>query len=453
MYKFCIFGEYNKFCLIHKFQTSLQQPILTDEYGRPYKGRARIIKLMNGIKVDISNSHSMTKQICDQFIKQIHSLVPWHKNFAEIPKTIWRNIKCIVILMLRCCCDGQMTEQWNEFFHATSVPENEVSTVNQDTPTSLRSKYNLHTGQRYWHQSKQLMLTCTGDGYPASNTPRDVSTITAGIVKIHVYNHENLHQTLLIGSPFIISGLKHSNYKLINLYHRLVHQLGNNGGLSFYSTRAKCCICVDYYVYHNGDWPFLAELTLRVFGHNAKYPFIYWLHYNNGKFEAVSTSLERGYDVWFEAIKAGIKEKHMPWNLDFASINEGDNFFCLCTETIWKTWQDNIENFIHNIKNLHLLTRKTVHDRRTSYARTHKQCVLYKTPNILVQWIIDVLHFMLRHGINITCALTILCFCSFQFGVSETVQVLSHCCMFFILFMCIFCQTQEYFLYSLQYIF
>ena len=321
-----------------------------------------------------------------------------------------------------------MTREFNQYYHASSVPTNGRITVNNLTSLNIREKYNLRVGQVFWKSPKKLMITCTGDSYPAAHTPANIESITACIVKIHVYNNVNLHQTLLIGLPFIISGLKHQETCIINLYHNLVFQLGKQGGLSFYSTNAKCNICVDYFVYHNGDWPFFSGLILRSFGHMAQYPFIYWLHYYNGQFFAVSNILIDGNDEWFDAIKAGIKEEHMPWNLNVSNISNEDNFFCLCNEEHWIIWQNQIESFVENIRNVNQLSYKQINTRRKTFARSKSQCVLYKTPNILVQWIIDVMHFMLRHGINIITGLTILCFCTCNFSINEVIAVLSHCC-------------------------
>lgn len=411
-------------------QIQMVQPISRDEHNRPYRACARVIQLDNGLKIDVSNSQYMTRNICQTFINNIHSMVPWHKNFDLYPRTIWRNILCLIILFLRCCVDGILTENWNEYYHATSVPIGAKQLVTENTDPIFCSEYNLTIGQWYWLSPNPLMLVCTGDSYPIPKSPNDVKNGTCCIVKIHVWNHNKLQQTLLTGLPFLLSGLSHSNPAIRQLYHYLIYPLKKNGSLSFYSQRAQCNICVDYYVYHNGDWPWLASVTLGCLSHKSRYPFIYWLHHLNGDFIPVSNQMVLDIDPWFEAIKAGIKEEHMPWNLDLSKIDKTDDFYCLCTESHWLYWQNQMKQFIDKIKNWNQLTDKQKHTKRRNYAIKQSQCVLYDTRNVLIQYIFDVMHLMLRHGISLTCAMTILSHCSFEFSINESLTILKHCSMF-----------------------
>lgn len=227
----------------------------------------------------------MSKQICVDFLNTIHNLNPWRQNFRIYPETIWRDIKAQIIIYMRCVCDGEFTEIWNKFYHAISIPSDEIAIVDENTNVNLCNQYDLAIGDRYWIQPEPLMIDVSGDQYPVKHVPHRIKNqLSAVIVKVHCFDHENLHQTLMIVVPFIISGLSQYNPLIAELYHRLVSKLQMQGKFSFYSKRSNCKICVNYYVYHNGDWPWKSSITLRCMSHGSTFPYIYWIHFHDGKY-------------------------------------------------------------------------------------------------------------------------------------------------------------------------
>ena len=370
----------------------------------------------------------MNKKIITNFINIIHGLNGWCKNERVYPRTIWRKILPQIVLFMRCICDGYFTEKWNKYYHAISVPSDEICVIDENSDINLRNKYGLLIGDRYWIQTQSLMIEVTGDQYPVKQVPEEVhNNVSACLAKIHAFDHQNLHQTLMIIVPFIITGLSQYNPLVAELYHMLVSQLNMDGNFAFYSQRANCKICVYYYVYHNGDWPWKTSITLRCLGHGSLHPYIYWIYYENGNYRAVSS---RG-DQWLQAVEAGIKPEHMPWRLDETQIDPTSKFYTLVKKRHWDEWATQMEEYIDQWKRrVRKYTREKEHEARRKYANDIGTSLLYKTEIFILRYILDVLHVILRHAVSMQGALTIMCHCSLRLSISQTISILSHSCMF-----------------------
>ena len=373
----------------------------------------------------MSNTRGMNETACYNFLTALHNLNGWHKNDRVYPQTIWRNILKQVIIFLRCICDGEYTNKWNKYYHRTSVNENEVGTVTDDTDIEFCNEFNLSHGQKYWLQTKEIMLESTGDSFKFENTPEEVTSGTACLIKVHSLDSDHLHQTLLICVPFIYSGLSHYNHLIAELYHQLVSELGMRGAFSFHIASSDVMMCVRYYVNHNGDWKFKTTVILRCLGNNSKHPFISWIHYKGTSFRAVSSD----GDEWLKAVEAGIKPEHMPWRLDESAIDPKSDFYTLCKKSHWDEWADAMENYISKITSkIKNLTEEQLHKKRVNYAKKIGSSVLYKTQLCLLRYILDVMHLILRHAITTQGAITIVCHCALKLSLNQTVSVIAHSC-------------------------
>ena len=401
---------------------------MRDLLGRPYQTRATPMKLDIGVNVDMENSLQMDQEAEKEFLNMLHSLVPWTRDANIAPKTKWRSILLIIIFFLRTIVDGELSDTWNKHYHATSIPENEVRIVSNDTSVNIINEFNLSFGQRYWIQQRELMIVNTGDGHQCSNLPDDVSGITCGITKIHAFEHECLQQTLYIGIPFMISGLSEHDPRIARVYHMCSQEVGLNGSLSFRSVTRNCMICCRYFRYDNGDWPFLSQVILRCMGHSGTYPFIYWIHYIGTEYVPVS----KFHDSWFGAIKAGIKDEHMPWNLNLNDLTPSSNFYCLATAWHWNQWANELEEYMNTLEKLSNFKKKNhkqKHKKRLEYARKNAMNVLYKTPTALLRYILDVMHCILRHSITMISGLVIFCFCVARLSLNQVIAIVACTCM------------------------
>lgn len=404
----------------------MKQDVVRDALGRPKFGRCTRVKLKNGIKIGTSNTRNMNYVAWDGFLSMLHHLLPWHENMQLYPQTIWRNPKILMILFLRCYCDGVMTEVWNRYYHWTSIPQNEIQIVDENTPHWIATKYNLHKGAPYWHQPKQLVVVDSGDGFNIPVSPEDVLSGCAGIMKVHVLDHQNLIQTLYVGVPYFLSGLSHYNPIISKVYHMCGKYLQRDGGVSFFSSNAKCYMLTDYYRYDNGDWPWLSTVVHRCMSHSGSYPFIYWIKHVGKKFVGVRKNM----DKMFEAIKAGIKDEHLPWNLNLNDIKDNDIFYTLTTDTHWRIWMYQIEEYVKTIANYASLTLKQKHAKRRKWAIKRGQSALYAIPFPLLQYLFDVMHGILRHGCAIIVALNIFLWCVALLSIDKISVINSHTCMF-----------------------
>ena len=324
---------------------------------------------------------------------------------------------------MQCFADGEMTAVWNKYYHYTSIVENEKQQVTADTPVDTVVKFDLQLGDWFWISPPPLQFVLAGDGIDIPHKPDDAKG-AFDIVKIHVFTDENLQQSLIIGVPWLISGLSSYDRRIARVYQYASAKLGENGSLSFYSAKANCKICVNWYRYDAGDWPWSSIIVHRCFTHSGSFPFMYWIHHIGKAFVAV----EKNDLKIFNAVRAGISEEHMPWNLNVQNIQPQDNFYCLATEKHWQVWANNVENYMANLANLANLTDKQRHNRRRRYAKSTMSPVLYKTPCNLVQYILDVMHDILRHAANQMMILVILLWCYYDFSMAEVVACIAHCC-------------------------
>ena len=374
----------------------MQWQIGKDLYGRPYIMKATRAQLVNGVIMNTGNTEDMNNEVYHDFLNMIHGLVPWNYQPQRYPQTIWRSILLLVIVYLRCLADGELTEVWNADFHHSSVPINGWSVVDENTDANFVEYYNLRMGAKYWKSPVQLMLVLTGDGFGIPKSPEDIKNGSVGLVKVHAIKHDNIHQSLYVGVPFFISGLSHYNPIITEIYHMCSQQLGTRGGLSFKCNSNDVNICIDWFRYDNGDWPWLSTVVHRCYPYGADYSFIYWIRHIGKEWVAVKNTIPNVLD----AIKAGIKDEHMPWNLTLDNITDSDNFYCLTTNNHWQKWCDDIETYMTNLDNIDNLTRKQQHSKRKTFAHAQAQCALYSVPTPLIQWILDVMHLILRHSIN-----------------------------------------------------
>lgn len=423
----------------------MQQAIGKDLYGRPYLMRATAAKLSNNIVMETGNTTDMNNKVYKAFLQMLHGLVKWCRNDIKYPQSIWRSILLIVIVYLRCCSCGQLTQEWNENYHATSIVMDEVRVVDETTDENFVKYFNLKIGDKYWLQRNKLMLVLTGDGFKFPKTQNNIDNGSVGLAKIHALKHKNLMQSLYVAIPFLISGLSHYNPIIAKLYQHCSNELGQSGGLSFMADDVnKIKICVEWFRYDNGDWPWLSTVVHRCFSHGADYSFIYWIRHIGKSFVAVKNKIPNLLD----AIKAGIKDEHMPWNLNIDEIDDLDNFYCLTTEYHWRKWCDDIETFMATVKNIDNLTYKQKHTKRKNYAKLNAQCALYSIPIALLHYILDVMHCILRHSITMVKALTILLYCIYRFTIAQVIVVLSHICMVLFVFVSLgfcWCFVCDYF--------
>ena len=409
--------------------------IAKDLYGRPYLMAPKAAILENGIVMETGNTYDMNREVYEAFLNMLHALVPWIYVPLRFPKTIFRSIILIVIFYLRCCSEGKLSENWNEFYHVTSIVDNECKICDENTHENFVNRYNLQVGDKYWMSPAKLMLVICGDGYSKiPKSPNDVKNSCAALVKIHAINHDNLYQSLYSGVPFFISGLSHYNPKIAELYHDCSRELGVEGGLSFLCNSNRVKICTDWFRYDNGDWPWLSTVVHRCYSHGGDYPYIYWIRHIGKEWVSVKNNIADIYD----AICAGIKEQHMPWNLNVNEINDNDDFYCLTTDHHWRVWCTNVVNFVQNLKNKSAMTHKKMHKKRREFAQSEEQCALYSIPIPLLQYILDVMHAILRHAVNTVKAITIVISCVFRFSLDRCTVVLSHLCMFVLMMMFVF---------------
>lgn len=402
------------------------QRIGNDLYGRPCLLAPQAAVLENGIRMETGNTYLMNRAVYEAFLNMLHNLVKWNYQPRRFPHTIWRSIILVVIFYLRCLAEGKLSEVWNEFYHVTSIPDQGWSVCTNETNENFMKHYNLQIGDKYWVSQTQLMLVVCGDGYSKiPKSPNDINSGSAGLVKIHAINHDNLHQSLYSGLPFLISGLSHYNPKIAELYHLCSREMGVRGGLSFRCNSNNVKICVDWYRYDNGDWPWLSTVVHRCYSHSGDFPFIYWIRHIGKEWVSVQNDIQHIYD----AICAGIKDEHMPWNLNVNNIRDDDDFYCLTTDYHWRHWCNNIFNFIQNLPNKSRLSHKKLHKKRRDFAHDEAQCALYSIPIPLVQYVLDVMHAILRHAVNTIKSLTILISCVFKFNLERCTVVLSHICM------------------------
>ena len=409
----------------------MTQSIVKDAWGRPKFGKAKKIKLKNGVIIESGNTKHMNYAACNSFLSMVHQLLPWQQQMNKYPHTIWRNPKILMIIFLRCYCDGLMTKIWNRYYHWTSIRRNEIQIVDDSTPHWIVTKYNLSIGAKYWHQPKTLFVVDSGDGFKIPVSPEDIYTGCAGILKIHVLDHQNLLQTLYVGVPYFLSGLSHYNPIISNVYHMCSKYLGRKGGISFYTNKGKCFMLSDYYRYDNGDWPWLSTVVHRCMTHSGSYPFIYWIKHIGKKFVGVRKNVEK----IFEAVKAGIKDEHMPWNLNLNDINDNDIFYTLTTDTHWQIWMHQIEEYVKTIENYSSLTQKQKHVKRRKWAIKRGQSSLYAIPFSLMQYLFDLMHGILRHGCAMSTALNIFLWCVCSLSTEKISVINSHTCMFIYLLM------------------
>ena len=165
----------------------------------------------------------------------------------------------------------------------------------------------------------------------------------------------------------------------------------------------------------------------RTMSHTSKHPFWYWIHYIGKTYLNVRNEEHK----LFNAIKAGIKDEHMPWNLNLHDIDEYSNFYTLATDKHWKEWGDKMAKYVNVIPNFNNLTDKRKHSRRLAFAKREWQPVLYRTGLSLVQYVLDVMHFIIRYSVIRLGVLTIFCHCIALFTLTQTRQVLKHACMLF----------------------
>ena len=403
----------------------MSRKVIYDANGYPRFAKASPTKLVNGLKLNIGNTRAMSNNVYDNFLQTLHDMVPWQYDFEKFPLTIYRDIKKIVIFFLKCYCDGIMCEKWNEYYHSKSFDKEEYLTCNVGTSQSIIEEFHLKLGEKYVIQEKRLMLNINGDGFKIekSNAPSGLVCL----VKPHVFEHKNLQQTLQISIPWMISGESHYNPALAELYDQESTKLGKNGSVSFKSNKCNLKICVRWYRYDNGDWPWVSSMVHRSMSHTSKHPFMYWIHQIGEDFVCVRNEENK----LFKAIQEGINDEHLPWNLNEDNINEYSNFYTLATEKHWKVWSDNIEEHVSNISNYNSLSHKQKHSRRLRYAKKEWQPVLYRTGLPLVHYVLDVMHFIIRYAVIRLSVLTIFCHCIAQLSLKETNLVLKHACMLY----------------------
>ena len=373
--------------------------------------------------METGNSYYVNRKVCDKFLKWLHDLVQWQHNFDQIPSTIWRNIKKMIIIFMQCYVDGKMTQEWNKYWHSSSINDKDIKIVTVDTPESFTKMYNLNIGDRYWISPHGLLVVLSGDGIDIPHAPYHAKGAFA-LVKVHVLKHKHLQQTLMIAIPWLISGLSSYDPRIAEVYHQVSAALGKNGGLSFWSEKKQCKICTNWERKDGGDWVWLSSIVYRCLSHKGNFPFVYWVHHIGKQFVAVKKTPNK----IFKAIKAGIKDEHLPWNLNLQSITEMDNFYCLATAYHHQQWANQVEEYIRGLRNLANLSYKQIHTKRRNYANKIHSPLLYKTPINMIQYVLDVMHDILRHSGHQIMVLVILCWCHFDFTIAEVIACLAHCC-------------------------
>ena len=380
-------------------------------------------RLESGLKINSGNTKAMNDDVYDTFLNMVYQIVPWETNAIKYPSIMWRCIILLMIIFMRCAVDGLLTEKWNEYYHWTCVIPEEKKTCDSNTDPDFMKYYNLQIGDIYWKCHYPLMIVLCGDGtdFPQTN----VTNGSIGLIKMHIYTNKHLQQTLLIALLFMIAGVSHYNENVIEIYQNSSYKLGIKGGISFLSTKAKCKLVCDWFRYDNGDWPWVATIVQRCQHHSGNYPFIYWIKHIGKKFVAVKNSAEK----LFKAIKSGIKDEHMPWNFDIDKIKPHDNFYCLPTEYHFKSWVQQIEDYMSQLKNIDKLTTEQKHQKRRKYANKNGIPLLYATRLILVQYILDLLHAILRCVCFWIVVLGVVLYCPYRRSIDEVCAVLSHLCM------------------------
>lgn len=400
------------------------KPIKHDLNGYPYRGKAVVAKLESGLKINSGNTRAMNNESYDKFMNMVYSIVPWESPSDKSKPIIWRSILLIMIIFMRCTIDGILTEKWNEYYHWTCIVEEEQKICDENTNEDFMNHYQLSIGDTYWKNPHPLMVVLCGDGSDIPKTNADTGSFA--LAKFHIFTHEHLQQTLMIATLFMFAGLSHYEQIVIDCYQKCSKKLGKDGGFAVFSEKARCKMLVDWFRYDNGDWPWVATIVQKCFHHSADYPFIYWLKYIGKTYITVKKTHEK----MFKAVKAGIKDEHMPWNLNIDDIKDTDNFYTLAQEEHFEYWQKQVEEFIDNLPNVDQLTKEQKHMKRRNYAHDHGIPLLYETSVVLVQYCLDLTHAILRIVSFWICVLVILLFCIYVRTIAEVCTVLSHLCMY-----------------------
>ena len=403
----------------------MTKPIKYDNNGYPYHGRARPDKI-SGLKMNVNNSRKKNEKCYKTFLNMVYKVVKWETNPVKYPRTMWRNILLMVIIFMRCVVDGLMTEKWNEYFHWRCVREEECKYTDENTDPEFLNYYGLQKNEKYWMCKHDLMLILHGDSIDVQKTPTDVKDISFGIVKCAVFTDKHLQQTLMVAVLFMISGYIHYNQVVTDVYQLCSKRLGKGGGLSWWSNKAKCKMCSKWYRCDNGDWPWVATVVHRCPTHAGHFPFIYWIKHIGKAFVAVKKTPRK----IFEAIKAGIKEEHMPWNLDIDKISEFDTFYCLALEYHWKSWMNEMEDAMSKIRNFNKLSHQKQHRKRLNYANENYIALLYKTPLALIQYIFDIMHAIISCVRLWIYAMTVVLYCPFRLPIESVCGCMAHICKY-----------------------
>ena len=374
--------------------------------------------------METGNSYEMNQKVYKKFLNWIHTLCPWQFNWNEFPHTIWRNILYMLVIFIACYIDGEMTEKWNEYYHWTSIPQSEKQFVDETTADWIKEYFHLNDGDPYWISPFLLLVVLTGDGIDIPKSPSNIRQGTFGLSKVHLFNHIHLQQTLMIAFLWLLSGLSHYDSRIAKIYHKCSFQMKKSGGISVWSEKAKCKLCIRWERKDNSDWTFASSVIYRSLPHSSSFPFLFWIHHIGKKYFAVKKTPSK----IFKAICAGIKDEHMPWNLKLSDIKSTDNFYCLTLPKHHEIWANQIEEYMAGLANLAQLTKEQQHKKRRAFALEKHQPLLYKTPLNMVQYILDVMHDILRHSGHELMVLTILCWCYFGLTIDEIIVVLSHIC-------------------------
>ena len=404
----------------------MTQEILEDENGLPFLSKAESVITESGLRLNHGNTRYMNQKMWKKFLSMIYNIVKWRRNKHLYPKTIWRPILLMVIIYMRCCVDGELTKKFNEYYHYTSVIKDEKKTVDANTHENFKNYWGLSNGDEYWHTKYPLLLVLAGDGFPIPKSDNDVDSGCVGLNKCHVFSNSHLQQTLYIAILFMISGLNEHDSRVSEVYHKCSNDLGIKGGFSIYSEKAKCFLLIEWFRADMGDWPWVSTVVLKCLPHSSNYPFIYWIEHIGKKFVHVKKSRKEVV----EAIQAGIKPEHMPWNLKIESIGEFENFYCLATEYHWQQEANEIETYMNNLKNFNNKTYKQKHKKRATFATNNGYSILYDMPLWLVQYLLDVTHGIIRSTWMQVAALAVTCWCPFRFTLEQFETVFAHSCMF-----------------------
>jgi hypothetical protein len=136
----------------------------------------------------------------------------------------------------------------------------------------------------------------------------------------------------------------------------------------------------------------------------------------------------------FQALTHGIKEEHMPYNLQSYKDTNDTNFYTLTTNEIFGEWTDNVDAEVARRKAAsdnpqQWESYEFEHDERLKISKQQQHGALYGMQVKLFCYVFEVLHFKLRLGIGCIFAFVMIIWCIFSWSLKDIVTILAATCM------------------------